>query len=113
MEKKELVQFQEYQTDRFTKRIVFKEDKHTVFVLNFGPGQQLPVHKHPGASVYILFLEGSGIVTSDGREISVSQGDVVQISGDEDFSYRSGEGSNSSLYVTLINTPGEQYAQNI
>ncbi len=39
MEKKELVQFQEYQADRFTKRIVFKEDKHTVFVLNFGPGQ--------------------------------------------------------------------------
>ncbi|MDF2937786.1 MAG: cupin [Paenibacillaceae bacterium] len=113
MEKKTIKDYQEFPEGRFTKRLLFKEEGHIVFLLNFGPGQQLPSHKHPGADVYILQLEGSGAVTVNGSETALNNGDVVRITGDEEFSYASGEEGNSSLYVTLITIPAPNYAENI
>lgn len=112
MQKQALNAFQEYREDRFTKKIVFKEKDHVVFMLNFGPGQQLPAHKHPGATVYLTVLEGSGFMITDGLETPVSTGDLVQVAGHEEFAYRSAE-MNSSLSVVLIQTPSEEYAQEI
>ncbi|WP_223067182.1 cupin domain-containing protein [Paenibacillus caui] len=113
MEKKSLEELQEFQQGKFTKRVVFKGEDHALFVLNFGPGTELPAHNHPGAHVYILVIEGSGTVTSNGEETPVSKGDAVHIAGDEVFSYRSKEESPSSLYVVLTKIPDERYAANI
>lgn len=113
MEKKAIRDYQEFPEGRFTKRLLFKEESHIVFLLNFGPGQQLPTHKHPGADVYILQLEGDGAVTVDGAETALNNGEVVRITGDEEFSYTSGGTGNSTLYVTLITIPAPNYAENI
>lgn len=112
MEKRQLSQYQEYQENKFTKRIVFKEEDNVIFILNFAPGAELPTHKHPGANVYILVLEGAGQVICSGQASAVTQGDILHITGDEDFSYRGGE-TNSSLYVVLTKIPGENYAKNV
>ncbi|WP_046227511.1 cupin domain-containing protein [Paenibacillus dauci] len=113
MEHQLLNQFQAYENERFTKRIVFKQPGSIVFTLNFEPGQQLPAHRHPGADVYILVSEGKGIFDCDGTETAVSAGDVVHVQGDELMSYRSGETERSSLYVTLVNILNLEYAQNL
>lgn len=112
MEKHHLNEYQEYQDSKFTKRIVFKEEENVIFILNFAPGAELPTHKHPGANVYILVLEGAGEVTCNGQPSTVSKGDILHITGDEDFSYCGGE-VNSSLYVVLTKTPNENYAKNV
>ncbi|WP_342416770.1 cupin domain-containing protein [Paenibacillus sp. FSL R10-2782] len=113
MEKNNLAQFQEYQENKFTKRILHKEAENVIFILNFSPGTELPSHNHPGANVYILVLDGHGTVTSNGTETSVVKGDIIHITGDESFSYRNDTDIESSLYVVLTKTPGEHYAQNI
>lgn len=113
MEKVNLAQYQEYPDNKFTKRIVFKEEENVIFVLNFAPGAVLPTHKHPGANVYILVLEGAGAITCNGQESAVTKGDMIHVTGDEDFSYRSGEDSISSLHVVLTKIPNENYAKNL
>ncbi|MGW8957427.1 cupin domain-containing protein [Paenibacillus sp. NPDC055715] len=113
MEKNNLAQFQEYQENTFTKRIIHKEAENVIFILNFSPGTELPTHNHPGANVYILVLDGHGVVTSNGTETAVAKGDIIHITGDESFSYRNGTDIESSLYVVLTKTPNEHYAQNI
>ncbi|MCE5169014.1 cupin domain-containing protein [Paenibacillus profundus] len=113
MQKSNLARFQEYQENKFTKRIIHKEAENVIFILNFSPGAELPTHNHPGANVYILVLDGKGTVTSNGAETAVVEGDIMHITGDESFSYRNGADTISSLYVVLTKTPNERYAQNI
>ncbi|OWR32554.1 cupin [Saccharibacillus sp. O23] len=113
MEKQALSTFQEYRADKFTKKIVFKKESHTAFVLNFGPGHQLPTHNHPGATLYLTVLEGSGFMIADGVETPVKAGDLVRVEGHEAFAYRSADDARSSLSVVLIDTPSEEYAKNI
>lgn len=113
MEKKTLSDFQEYREEQFTKKIVFKKEGHVAFVLNFGPGHQLPTHNHPGATVYLTVLEGNGYMIADGVETAVATGDLVQVEGHEAFAYRSADDSRSSLSVVLINTPSEEYAKDV
>jgi len=112
MEKQTLSDFQEYREEKFTKKIVFKKEGHVAFLLNFGPGHQLPTHNHPGATVYLTVLEGSGFMIADGSETAVTTGDLVQVEGHEAFAYRSADDTRSSLSVVLINTPSEEYAKN-
>lgn len=112
MKHQQIEGFQQYGEEHFTKRIIFKTSDSTVFMLNFGPGQQLPAHKHPGAEVYILVQEGSGFINCDEVETEVHAGDVIQVLGDEQMSYRSSDAERSSLYVTLVNIPEAGYAKN-
>jgi quercetin dioxygenase-like cupin family protein len=113
MEKKELLQAKEFNEDRFTKRILFKQGESVVFVLNFLPGQELPTHQHPGTAVYILVLEGSGTVTVDGQQTLLVKDDVITCEGHEQFSFNNTGAAPASLYVVLNKIPDERYAQNI
>ncbi|SDX56210.1 cupin domain-containing protein [Paenibacillus sp. PDC88] len=108
-----LKQYQEYQEHKFTKRIIHKEKDNVIFLLNFSPGAKLPAHQHPNAHVYILVLDGEGVITSNGSDLFVKSGDVIHIDGEEMMSYQNGEGSHSSLYVVLTKIPSEQYTVNI
>lgn len=103
----------EYSEEKFTKRIVFKEGKSTVFVLNFTPKQALPPHRHPGTNVYLLVVEGEGTFTIDGNEVKAKNNDVIVADGDEEFAFVNDSDTNTSLYVMLNKIPSEQYAQNI
>ncbi|WP_040949125.1 cupin domain-containing protein [Gorillibacterium massiliense] len=113
MERKSLQDAVEYAEDKFTKRILFKKDDSVAFVLNFLPGQELPVHKHPQADVYILALVGNGTLTINGEESALHQGDVINVNGDEDFSYRNSGSAPASLYVILSHIPTPDYAKKI
>ncbi|RCX22512.1 cupin domain [Fontibacillus phaseoli] len=113
MEKKSLGTLQDYQEDKFTKRIAFQKGESVVFVLNFMPGQKLPSHRHPGTDVYILALEGSGTVTVDGTESGLAKGEIVHLHGDEEFSYANDGDTPASLYVILTKVPEPRYAENI
>lgn len=113
MQKQKVSDYQEFTSDKFTKRIIFKEGESTVFVLNFEPGQTLPPHKHPGTNVYLLVLQGEGTLTIDGKEHPVIKDDVILCDGEEEFAFANTSTSNVSLYVMLNKIPDDRYAQNL
>ncbi len=43
MKQTNLQEYMQYNEERFTKRIIFKEGESTVFLLNFMPQQALPM----------------------------------------------------------------------
>lgn len=113
MEKKQIVDAQQYQEDRFTKRVLFQKGESVVFILNFMPGQTLPTHKHPGTDVYILALEGNGTMTVDGEDTPLGEGEVLHIGGDEAFAYKNSGDTPASLHVVLCKVPSPIYAEEI
>ncbi|MFS0862621.1 cupin domain-containing protein [Fredinandcohnia sp. 179-A 10B2 NHS] len=113
MKKETLDSFIEYNEDRFTKRIVYKEGESTVFVLNFMPNQALPAHKHPGTNVYLLVLDGEGTFTIDQEVSKVKKNDVILCNGEEELSFVNDGDQNVSLYVMLNKIPDERFVQNI
>ncbi|AIQ32583.1 MULTISPECIES: cupin domain-containing protein [Paenibacillus] len=113
MEKKSLVDVLQYQEERFTKKILFQQGESVVFVLNFMPGQKLPVHKHPGADVYILALKGDGTIHVNEAEQPLIEGETIYIAGDESFAYTNDSSSPSSLHVVLSKLPSPAYAKEI
>jgi len=113
MEKKLVSEAVKYQEDRFTKKVLFQKGESVVFVLNFMPEQTLPTHKHPGTDVYILGLEGHGTMTIDGENVELNQGEVIHISGEEEFAYKNTSSAPSSLHVVLCKIPSPVYAQEV
>ncbi|MFU1795719.1 cupin domain-containing protein [Paenibacillus azoreducens] len=113
MEKISLNERIEYKEEKFTKRIVFKDEQSVVFVLNFMPGQELPAHRHPGAMLYLTVLQGEGIITADGKDTGVSAGDAVRCEGDEVFSFRCTGTQPASIYVMLTSIPDERYSAEV
>lgn len=113
MKKEMLDSFIEYNEERLTKRVIFKEGGSTVFVLNFMPNQQLPAHKHPGSNVYLLVLAGEGTFTIDEQEVKVKKNDCLVCNGEETLSFVNDGSENVSLYVTLTKIPEERYAEDV
>lgn len=113
MEKKSIEQFLEFSSEKFTKRVIFKDGNSTVFILNFQPGQSLPKHKHPGTNVYIHVLSGEGSFDVDEDLVAVNKGDILLFKGNEELSFVNNGSSNVSLYVMLNNLPSEQYSKDI
>ncbi|WP_066371950.1 cupin domain-containing protein [Neobacillus fumarioli] len=101
MEKKSIKAYQEFSEKRFTKRVIFNNGNSTAFVLNFLPGQMLPAHKHPDAEVYLFVVSGKGTMIIDGRELEVTETDLIHTSGDEELSFFNTSNDGVSLYVVL------------
>ncbi|MFO1444834.1 cupin domain-containing protein [Bacillus sp. Bva_UNVM-123] len=113
MLRKSFIEAQEFSEKQFTKRILFREGKSTVFVLNFMPGQELPAHKHPGSEVYLMVIQGNGTLMIDGCAYEVNEKDVIHSGGDEEFAFINSGSEPVSLYVMLNKIPDERYVQNI
>ncbi|MEW4427455.1 cupin domain-containing protein [Paenibacillus sp. 7516] len=103
----------EFQTERFTKRILFQQNGGVTFALHFLPGQQLPVHKHPGSDVLVLIIEGEGTIILDGVEQKVQQEDVICCSGEDTFAFHNTGNREARLFVVLNKVPDESYARDI
>lgn len=113
MEKHSLSTFQQFNEEKFTKRVIFTKGGSTVFVLNFMPGQALPTHKHPGSDVFLQMLQGSGTLTINGEDVPVGQGEIIHSDGDDEFAFKNTGSEPASLFVVLNKTPNEKYAQNV
>ncbi|WP_117169609.1 cupin domain-containing protein [Paraliobacillus sediminis] len=113
MKRNNINEFMEFTEEKLTKRVIIKEGKTTVFILNFKPGQSLPAHKHPGSNVQLLVLEGNGEFNIDGETVVVEKNDTVFIGGDEELAFLNTGTKNVSLYVVLNNIPDDRYAKNI
>ncbi|GIN71978.1 hypothetical protein J14TS2_24530 [Bacillus sp. J14TS2] len=101
MDIRNATEVQDYQESRFTKNILYQNDKSTAFVLNFLPGQMLPPHPHPNAHVYLYTIEGTGTCTIDGDEQVISVKDVIHCENQQILSIENtGEGP-LSIYVVL------------
>ena len=113
MEKQSIKAYQEYNDERFTKRIIYKKGESTAFVLNFMPGQQLPPHKHPGTEVYLHVLCGNGTFIIDGQETSAAKADLIHVGGEEELAFTNNGQEPVSLFVVLSKVPSDRYVQNI
>ncbi|WP_379163847.1 cupin domain-containing protein [Paenibacillus sp. sgz5001063] len=113
MEKKNTTEAIQYQDERFTKKILFQKGESLVFILNFMPGQQLPVHKHPGSDVYILALKGDGTIQVNDLDYPFTEGETLHIAGDESFAYKNTSVQPASLHVVLSKIPNSQYSKEI
>ncbi|WP_078547816.1 cupin domain-containing protein [Litchfieldia alkalitelluris] len=103
----------EYNNERFTKRVIFKEGESTVFMLNFLPTQSLPEHNHPGTNVYLLVVNGEGTFTINGENTKVKKNDVILCNGEESLAFVNDGQYKTSLYVMLNKVPNEHYVENI
>ncbi|WML51377.1 cupin domain-containing protein [Neobacillus sp. PS3-12] len=105
--------YQEYNEEKFTKRVIFNNGESTAFVLNFMPGQKLPAHKHPGAEVYLFVLNGNGTIIIDGKETEVTASDLTHTSDKEELAFTNSGSEPVSLYVVISKVPNQEYAKDI
>lgn len=113
MKKQFIKEFQEFNEDKFTKRVMFTSEESTAFVLNFLPGQKLPAHKHPGAEVYLFVINGSGTIIIDGAETEVTASDIIYTSDEEEMAFTNSGSEPVSLYVVLNKLPNQDFAKDI
>lgn len=113
MEKQSVKDYQEYNEERFTKKVIFNNGDSTAFILNFMPGQKLPAHKHPGAEVYLFVLNGLGTIIIDGKETAVKGADLIHTGSEEELAFTNSGSEPVSLYVVLTKLPSPEYAKDI
>ena len=108
MHKEQLTAHLEYSDKQFIKRDVFKEGGSKAFVLNFQPGQELPVHTHPESSVHLLVLKGKGTFTINNEEIPATENDILLLNENDEISFINDSTENASVYITLNKTAGNR-----
>ncbi len=97
----------------FTKRIIYDMKDVLVFVLNFKPGQELPVHKHETSKVVYKVLSGSGEIKINDSVEKVEEGTIGYVSGEDDFSIPKVD-NDLSLLVTISPRPkNDVYAKDV
>lgn len=90
-----------FNEERFTKTFVFQAEKSSLFVLGFLPGQTLPAHRHPGSDLYLLVLEGKGILSIDDTQTEVAVGDAISVASEELMSFANTGDTPVRLYVAM------------
>jgi quercetin dioxygenase-like cupin family protein len=102
-----------YSEEKFTKRVLFNENKILNFVLNFKPGQGVPPHNHEQSDLIIHVLVGEGEMGVDGVMHKVTQGDVIHLKGTEVFSLKNNGEKDMSLFVILAPNPSPIYSKEV
>ena len=104
MEKKSLLDYQEFDEKRFTKKNIFTKTDSVAFVLNFFPGQEMPAHKHPGMNLTALAIQGNGVFTIDDQEMTIMKDEVIQCNGNKLIAFKNTGTEKASIYVILNKT---------
>lgn len=98
---KNISEIQTFNSDKFTKDIIFKESTSQAFILNFMPGQKLPSHGHPYTHVYLLVIEGNGTCQIDEEKYDIKQNDAIHCEKEQLLSIENTSDNKLSLYVVL------------
>lgn len=101
MELKKVADAQQFNEDRFTKIDLMKTRQSVAFVLNFLPGQDMRPHTHPDRELYLHVLEGNGTLSIDGKEMEVTEGDVIFCEADEEIGFVNTSEKKVSIYATM------------
>lgn len=101
MEKQSLSVAQQFNAERFTKIDIIKRRNSSVFLLNFLPGQHMRSHTHPNRELYLLVLEGRGVLLVDEEEVSVQKGDVFYFDPDEKIGFTNTSTDKVTIYGTM------------
>lgn len=96
----------------FTKRVIYSTEDGLCFVLNFKPGQSLPVHKHENSAIVVTVLAGEGKIKINNDESKLTEGAIILAKGQDEFSIPSVT-KDLSVQVTIIPNPtDEMYSKN-
>ncbi|MGV8981423.1 cupin domain-containing protein [Clostridium sp.] len=102
-----------YSDEKFTKRIIFNENRVLSFVLNFRPGQGVPAHNHEQSDLIIHVLVGEGEMGVDGILNKITKGDVIHCKGTEIFSLKNTGNEDMSCFVILAPNPSPMYSKEV
>jgi len=104
MEKKSLLDYQEFDEKRFTKKNIYTKADSVAFVLNFFPGQEMPAHKHPGMNLTALAIQGNGVFTIDDQEMTIMKDELIHCNGNLRIAFKNTSTAKTSIYVVLNKT---------
>lgn len=102
-----------YSEEKFTKRVLFNENRVLNFVLNFKPGQGVPPHNHEQSDLIVHVLVGNGELGVDGTMHNITEGDVIHCKGTEVFSLKNTGDKDMSLFVILAPNPSPIYSKEV
>ena len=102
-----------YTEEKFTKRVLFNENRVLNFVLNFKPGQGVPAHNHEQSDLIIQVLVGEGEMGVDGTMHNIVEGDVIHCKGTEVFSLKNNGTKDMSCFVILAPNPSPMYSKEV
>lgn len=102
-----------YNEEKFTKRVLFNENRVLNFVLNFKPGQGVPPHNHEQSDLIVQVLVGDGELGVDGNLHKIAQGDVIHCKGTEVFSLKNTGDKDMSCFVILAPNPSAIYSKEV
>ena len=102
-----------YSEEKFTKRVIFNENRVLNFVLNFKPGQGVPAHNHEQSDLIIHVLVGQGEMGVDGKVHNITEGDIIHCKGTEVFSLTNTGHKDMSCFVILAPNPSPMYSKEV
>jgi quercetin dioxygenase-like cupin family protein len=102
-----------YSEEKFTKRVLFNENRVLNFVLNFKPGQGVPPHNHEQSDLIVHVLVGDGELGVDGTMHKITEGDVIHCKGTEVFSLKNTGEKDMSLFIILAPNPSPMYSKEV
>ncbi|MDP4093611.1 MAG: cupin domain-containing protein [Bacillota bacterium] len=102
-----------FNQDSFTKRILYVDKNVLSFVLNFKPGQTLPVHKHENSTVAVNVLSGNGQIKINQEVADIQAGSFICAEGQDEFSVPL-VNEDMTLYICISPNPSnEAYSKNL
>ena len=83
------------------KSFLVREPGLTQVLLTMAPGQGMPVHDHPGATVSILGLVGQATVYLEGVPNPVKERELISFPGEHQVSPRNDSDALAVVLITL------------
>ncbi len=96
-------------TDGVERSAMFPTGDFTSGLIHFGAGSRNKFHTHTSDQVLII-TSGTGVVATDGEELTVNAGDVVLIPAGENH-WHGAPGSTAMSHITIMGK-GSQTTQN-
>lgn len=73
-------------SDSFKPRILRAAEKYKVPLILMKPGQEIP--PHPSGTGVFYIISGSGVMTVEGQETRIGEGDMIFVEQDEERGIR-------------------------